>query len=189
MMFFIQTSNPAVRRVSHLNDNEHAGQDESGLLTWIVSEIFPESTEKAVIVWCGIPILLDYGCELAMCLPRIISMIREILRTDVGEHQLLWVDEDFRASWDLAWDRTGNTISVRADWLEAPYHALSALQATGPLEMKLDSFLSEWKRLLSTILKAIRGSGISLELVPEANDMGQLLDSLPSEGILYSSSC
>lgn len=146
--FWIQTSRP--RKATPVSD-------EWCSLCDVLEDLYCVDTEDAFLCWNGVRVSLNYKYDIAYCVCDLTDMLLALLSRRVGQAQVAWPSQSFRADWHLAWD--GDELVVEAKW-HAVSGGVAPLLAERPvLVTSVRAFVAEWVelvRVLSEALAAVR---------------------------------
>lgn len=115
----------------------------------------------------------------------IVLMVQIIGGSSSGQWSNHWPSSTFLAEWKFSWD--ADSIHVSADWKAVAGRALELLREDPVVVLKKSDFLSEWRRPLDIVLRALQRSGYSKQLLPGMSSLSDALDLLPESGTLYRS--
>ncbi|SCY93641.1 hypothetical protein SAMN05720606_112188 [Paenibacillus polysaccharolyticus] len=174
MDFWIQSSAPNSLKVYDENDET---------LCDAIETVFPMLTENAIIVWKTIHIPLSYKYDLSCMIHDIIDMLNSLRTEDSGTMIIHWGSNTFSNIWDLNWGN--NNLTINARWNSVLGHTEDILNATDPLYCSIQSFRAEWKKVLYTLLEALKKGGYDQSNTPDIEFLELEYNLINSNGILY----
>ena len=175
MSFLIQVSNPIV-----LNVPGEVVDD----LSEAIQSIFPMETERAFIIWNYTCIPLSYRYDISIMIDDIIPMCSMLINQVTGSYKVNFGSNTFNTSWSLSWSE--NELSILASWNNVTGNLDELVLSTcRRLETKVDSFLSEWKELLSRIAMSVKSSGIQMVDSESYESMLKTKSEIKAFGCLY----
>ena len=176
--FSIQASSPFPIR-SYVSDVE--------TLSGAAQEVFSICTERAFLIWNSLYIPIDYKYDLGHFLQVIMDML-EHLALDSGEREIVWFSDTFFSRWNIAWNRSEDSLSIDAVWETVPGGLKPMLATQGTLNLSLGEFIAEWKRPMQIVFSAVTEAGYTPTQIPELERLEAILSRIASEGVLYSKS-
>jgi len=175
MNFCIQVSNPVF-----LYSPDEIASD----LAEAIQVVFPMETEKAFIVWNYIYIPLSYKYDISVIIDDILPMLSDLTNQKKGSYRVCFGSDTFNAEWNLLWYDENLYISAKWNSLAGNLVDL-ALSNCSKLEIKIEAFLSEYKRLFQQLSIAIEKSELSILEQESYKLMLELQASIKNYGSLY----
>lgn len=172
--FYIQAGNPGMTR-------ECDPADES--LSDALQAVFPSKTEHLIMVWNGIFIPLSYKYDISLMVDDIVALCSEMLTAERGSQRIAWPSNTFTVVWHVEW--SGTNVGVNGLWncIIGGTEALLARKAG--ISMSREEFLSEWKRPLEIVLKALREAGYTERQIRGFAGLVDVVSRLPQRSELY----
>lgn len=181
MSFVIQSGCPAVVTLSRRKRTV-------ANLSGAIQRIFPSSTERAYIIWNGIPVSLDYRYDLCVMIDDILFLLKRLLAEEEGTQHVCFASQGtFEADWQVRW--TQKTIEVKSDWKNVQGQIQNLLNQqknqNNAISMEKTAFLCEWKMLLLVVVSALENSSIVVKNEDEVSQLRETAAALPQKGVLY----
>lgn len=177
--FFIQPGHVRVKK------NQLSKEDD---FRDIFPAMFSENDESMYLFWHQIPIRFHYTFDCFASLGNIIDTLELIAENSVGNTQLIFLTETVSGQWSLSWK--DEIVTIDSIWTgreEVKLYA-EALNSAGKVEMKIESFLAEWKLPLIQVLNAIdtgKGRNLNDSIEVKVEQIGTILQAAESYGIQY----
>jgi hypothetical protein len=172
--FAVQASNP--RFISTFD-----AADES--LSDAIQTVFPLETEYALIVWNWIYIPLSYKYDISMMARDLIDLIELMSSSESGRRTIQWPSNTFASTWNIAW--SNELTTVNAEWECVLGETESMLAAKPIIRLRTADFISEWKRLLETVVGALTAAGYTSEHLVEMRLLKDVVGEIKHDGLLY----
>ena len=173
MTFKIQAGNPMFSTVKDC-DAETIG--------CAIEASFPLNTEFAVMLWNYVPVLLSYKYDFSIIIDDILLMLEAIRSEESGELSIHWPSNTFACIWQLNW--ADGHIAISSEWRDVIGDTESLLNQRDNVNISIESFLAEWKKVLDNIIKALRACGYGRDL--RGFDMlEEEFENISKYGVLY----
>ncbi len=174
MEFWIQASCPKYTGVFD-------GEDQ--ILSNAIETIFPMMTEKAIMVWKSIYVPLCYKYDISYMIDDVLTILEKLRCNPSGEISIHWASNTFANVWNIKWS-DGNMV-IDSEWGSVLGHTEQILNSKGAIILSKQSFLSEWKKVLFTIMLGLKESGYTEENLPGMTRLIVEHNAIDCEGILY----
>lgn len=177
-MFWIQVSNPIILETydCHCTDLSDA-----------IQSMFPMETETAFIVWDCLSVPLSYKYDLSIIIDDLLPFLDRLINDDSGSDLIMFSSSSFMVDWQINW--SDNSVNIESSWKEIAGGCrglLTCLNERNTLNIDLNLFLSEWKRLLQILMIAIEQSGVVIQDTSAVQQLKNIESQIPSLGRLYS---
>lgn len=174
--FAVQASNPRFLTAFDADDQS---------LSDAIQTVFPLETEYALIVWNWIYVPLSYKYDISMMADDLVNLIELMLSHESGKQTIQWPSNTFAATWSIEWNN--ETTTVTAEW-DCVLGETESVLATKPIILlPTANFISEWKRLLETIVEALTAAGYTPEQLVGMRLLNEVVKRVSHYGILYRS--
>ena len=175
MDFYIQSSTPRINGFF----------DDSETLSCAIQEIFSIDTEQAFMFMRGLPIPLCYKYDMSRFIVEILDTLEFLSNKRELEFESLWFSDTLRNKWNFL-KKGEDKLFVSVDWHEAPFELLKLFDSRViSLELGVRAFMSEWKRPLAIVLKALEDSGYTHRQLPDMERLRTCILHIHDEGFLY----
>ena len=174
MTFYIQASNPMIRDGVSANVTE---------IEEAVQDIFESETEDFLIVWGGVPIVLNYKFDMSVMIEDIIWMLAAIQADDSAQFAIEWPSNSFDTTWNLR--RKGGTVTCEACWRRISGGVEILLKEVPSITMSIEQFLAEWKAPLIRVAEALEEVGYQPQKDDWLRSLVAMIDNIDGVGRLY----
>ena len=175
MKFCIQTGNPR----SH---KEYNKEDKN--LWEAIESIYSLNNEKAFIIWNNLYVPLCYKYDISIMMSDILNMLQSIQEEEKGGLRISWPSDTFDAIWNITWNHSDINISSR--WNNITGGIEQILNERNTIVIPKESYISEWKKLLETVRKALLNAGYTGIILPEITKLILVESRINGYGELYS---
>ena len=145
--------------------------------------IFPLLTEKAIIMWNHIPILLSYKYDISYMLDDILNMLFMVRTNEKGKMVISWLPDTFRCDWKIQWNE--KNIKIKAEWGGIIGDWENILSKNSEVCLEVKEFRREWKKLLGLVIKSLRKCDYQESQIKNMDKLLVEYNKISEEGILY----
>ncbi len=138
MNFRLQAGNPEALKVGPADDMADAA-----------GQMYPMETEDAILFWNRVPVRLEYRYDVPVLLDDLIPLLEEVQNPAFSQTQVHWGSDAFSTEWNIV--RDGDSLRIDSHWdsIHGSYEFL--LNDRSQLTVGIDSFVSEWLKVLRRI--------------------------------------
>ncbi len=170
----MQASNP---------DFEKLCDDSDSTLSDAMETVFLMNTEDAYMIWRHISIPLSYKYDLSYMIDDILNLIEQLQKEMCGTKYISWLPDTFRSDWKVEW-KNGKLI-IYAEWYNITGGLEKILNKDNCLQMNIDDFLKEWKKILETIYYSLKQCNYTENQIYNMKRLFFQLNNIQEYGTLY----
>ncbi|MFC0598340.1 hypothetical protein [Streptomyces palmae] len=150
MSFWLQSGNPETLKVGPAADMADA-----------TGQMYPMSTEDAILFWNRIPVRLEYRYDIPVLLDDLVPLLEEVQDPTFSQKLVHWGSDTFSTEWHIA--RDGDSIRIDSRWhsIHGGYEFL--LNDRSRLTVGIESFVAEWLKVLRRITADLAICHVQLE--------------------------
>ena len=174
MNFYIQASNPKLQCEKELYDDS---------LSDAIENTFPLNTESAILVWNYISIPLSYKYDISYMIEDILNLLLDLQEMEKGKKVIHWLPDTFRCNWAVSWEH--GQLEIEAQWECTVGHLEGLLNEKPIITLPIETFISEWKEVLYTVIKGLKNCGYDEKSIGGMRQLLERYNSIKEVGILY----
>lgn len=148
-----------------------------------IENTFPLNTESAMLVWNHISIPLSYKYDISYMMEDILDLILDLQEMERGKKVIHWLPDTFRCNWTISWEE--GQLVIESQWECTVGHLERLLNSKPMLTLSTEVFISEWKEVLHTVIKGLKGCGYDENKIGGMKRLLERYNSIKEAGILY----
>lgn len=141
LSFYIQASNPKFQYVENFDDES---------LSDAIESAFPLNTENAILSWNYVSIPLSYKYDISYMMEDILKLLYDLQSKEDGKIVIHWLPDTFRSNWTLSWNN--GKLEIQSQWECTVGHLERILNEKPNISLSINTFVSEWKEILCTVI-------------------------------------
>lgn len=176
MGFWIQASSP---RLTYKFDSDDENLEEA------IETIFPLWTENLYIIWNNIHIPLSYKYDVSIMIIDILDMLEKVESKTVGDIKIRWSSDTFNCEWNIRWG--DEELKICSEWENVVGNIGEVLIGSGDIIVTRKKFLSEWKKVISNVVKGLYECKYVNRLESDIKRLEDVISRIEDDGVLYES--
>lgn len=129
-------------------------------LSEAIELLFPMDTDDAVMEWGHCKIPLSYKYDLSVIIDDLVDLFEQIKKANFAFFSVFFGSDTFNTKWEI--EQYDTILKIKAKWHSTAANNESELNKMPQLIVNSNTFLHEWMKIISTIIKALESIDIVL---------------------------